>query len=506
MTSTTHTVATQDGATTAVTLPEVVEVVAGQVAPATGTLDLVLEHPATGAQVGTAVASDPVSVERALAAADAAHTSGAWSSTTPEERAALLDAIGVALAARQGELAALEAFATGVPLRQTSVVGMIVPGAFHLAAEMLRSGALLDPPVEGAAGQPVEVLRLPVGPAVCLVPWNAPAPMAAHKVASALAAGCPTILKPSEYAPYATTVLGTTVAQVLADAGVDGGVFQLLQGGPGVGGVLVTDPRTRAVSFTGGAVGGRAVAVACAEKLAALQLELGGNNPLVVMPDADPAAAAHAAVDLLTTLNGQWCRALGRLVVPASMADEIVRLALERLAALHAGDPLDEASDLGPIVHSVHRARLETALEALRAAGGEVHRATTVPEEGNYLAPALVTGVAPQDAVEEIFGPIATVHPYTDEGEALAIANGTAYGLEGYVVGTDTDRALAFARRVRAGEVKVNGSTIMSLHLMTPRPAWGLSGLGEEGTVETIRCFTGARVVGVEGSFALHGR
>ena len=109
-------------------------------------------------------------------------------------------------------------------------------------------------------------------------------------------------------------------------------------------------------------------------------------------------------------------------------------------------------------------------------------------------------------AVEEMFGPVATVHTYETEAEALALANGTPYGLEGYVVGTDTDRALALARRVRAGEVKVNGSTIMSLHLMSPRPAWGLSGLGEEGTVETIRIFTGARVVGVEGMSALHGR
>ncbi|TNC45348.1 aldehyde dehydrogenase family protein [Mumia zhuanghuii] len=501
MTSTAH-----DGTTTAVTLPELVEVVAGEVAAAKGTLELVLEDPSRATALGNAVESTPESVERAIAAAQAAHASGTWSSISDAERAELLDAVAVALEARQPELAALEAFATGVPVRQTSIVGMIVPGAFRLAAEMLRSGALLDPPAESAGGQAVEVLRLPVGPAVCLVPWNAPAPMAAHKVASALAAGCPTILKPSEYAPYATTLLGVTVAEVLAEAGVDGGVFQLLQGGPAVGGAVVTDPRIRAVSFTGGAVGGRAVAAACSEKLAALQLELGGNNPLVIMPDADPEAAARAAVDLLTTLNGQWCRALGRLIVPEALADQVVGLAMERLGRLTAGDPLDEASDLGPIVHSVHRARLEAALEALRAAGGTVHRATSVPEEGNYLAPALVTGVSAEAASEEIFGPIATVHTYATVEEALALANGTAYGLEGYVFGTDTEQALAVARRVHAGEVKVNGSTIMSLHLMTPRPAWGLSGLGEEGTVETIRCFTNARVVGVEGSFSLHGR
>ena len=294
---------------------------------------------------------------------------------------------------------------------------------------------------------------------------------------------------------------------MLAEAGVDPGVFQLVQGGPSVGGRLVRDPRIRAVSFTGGAVGGRAVAAACAEDFTALQLELGGNNPLVVMPDADPAAAARAAVDLLTTLNGQWCRALGRLVLPAAIADEVLALALERLAALNVGDPLDPETDLGPIVHSGHLARLREEIATREGAGGTAHASTALPDgPGSFLAPTLLTGVPGDAAVEEMFGPVATVHTYETEAEALALANGTPFGLEGYVVGTDTDRALALARRVRAGEVKVNGSTIMSLHLMSPRPAWGLSGLGEEGTVETIRIFTGARVVGVEGMSALHGR
>jgi len=326
-------------------------------------------------------------------------------------------------------------------------------------------------------------------------------------VASALAAGAPTILKPSEYAPYGTTELGRVIARVLNEAGTDPGFFQVVQGGPAVGGQLVRDPRVRAVSFTGGAVGGRAVAAACAEDFTALQLELGGNNPLVVMPDADPAAAARAAVDLLTTLNGQWCRALGRLVLPADLADEVLALALERLADLTVGDPLDPETDLGPMVHSVHRARLRAEIATRETAGGSAHSSTPLPDgSGSFLAPTLLTGVPSSAAVEEMFGPVATVHTYETEDEALALANGTPYGLEGYVVGADTDRALAFARRVRAGEVKVNGSTIMSLHLMSPRPAWGLSGLGEEGTVETIRIFTGARVVGVEGMSALHGK
>ncbi len=489
----------------AIEIPETGELIAGEWSTPTDQLDLVLEDPFRGERLTTAAATDLGAVDRAAAAAQAVHESGAWSDRSPVERAEVLDAVATALEGDLPRLAALEAFATGVPVRQTSMVGVIVPGAFRLAAEMLRSGVLVDH-LDGAQGQ-VEVHRLPLGPALCLVPWNSPAPMAAHKIASSLAAGAPTILKPSEYAPYATTEIARTVGAVLAEAGAPEGTFQLVQGGPAVGGRLVNDPRIRAVSFTGGLAGGRAIAAACAPSFTALQLELGGNNPLVVLPDADSAAAARHAVDLLTTLNGQWCRALGRLVLPADRADEILRLALERLADLQVGDPLDEATDLGPIVHSVHLARLRQAIAERTAAGGHAHSSTALPDgPGHFLAPTLLTGVPVAAAEEEVFGPVATVHTYDTEAEALALANGTPFGLEGYVLGEDLDRALAFARKVRAGEVKVNGSSIMSLHLMSPRPAWGLSGLGEEGTVETIRVFTGARVVGVEGGFALHGR
>ena len=433
------------------------------------------------------------------------HETEGWTSFPVARRAEILDEIGTALEAEVPRIAALEAFATGVPVTQTSIVGVIVPGAFHLAAEMLRSGVLAQTQ-DGPTGNPVEVHRLPLGPAVCLVPWNAPAPMAAHKIASSLAAGAPTILKPSEFAPYGTTELARVVDRVLTRNGVPAGTFQLLQGGAAVGGRLVTDPRTRAVSFTGGLVAGRQIAAACAEGFTALQLELGGNNPLVVLPDADPDVAARAAADLLTTLNGQWCRALGRLVVPAAMADDLVARVLDRLAGLQAGDPLDPATQLGPMVHSRHlgRVRSEIAERLATHPDAAAHASTTLPADGTFLAPTLLTGVPSEAALHEVFGPVATVHPYETEVEALALANATPYGLEGYVVGTDTDAALAFARRVRAGEVKVNGSSIMSLHLMTPRPAWGWSGMGEEGTVETIRVFTGARVVGVEGGFALH--
>jgi phenylacetaldehyde dehydrogenase len=361
----------------------------------------------------------------------------------------------------------------------------------------VRAG-ILSRTLEGPTGRDVEVNRLGWGPAALLVPWNAPAPMAAHKAASALAAGCPVLIKPPERVPHGTAML----ARGAEAAGLPPGVVQVVHGGPEVGGKLVTDDRVRAVSFTGGIVAGRAIAHACAEGLKPAQLELGGHGPLVVMPDADTGAAVDGAVALLTTLNGQWCRALGRLLVPADRHDEFVDAVADRLAGLALGDSLDPASMMGPIVHSSHLSLLTGRISELESLGGTAIAPSAVPggelAGGNWLPPTLVTGVDPVHARTEIFGPVATVHAYDGTEDALAIANDNPYGLEAYVIGADEDAAMDLGRRLHAGGVKVNGTSPMSLHLMAPRPAWGISGLADEGTTETIEFFCGTRVVGVE--------
>lgn len=155
---------------------------------------------------------------------------------------------------------------------------------------------------------------------------------------------------------------------------------------------------------------------------------------------------------------------------------------------------------MGPMVHSGHLKKIRGQTDALLAKGGRAHSAGRLPVlGGNFIAPTLITGVTSADSQDEIFGPIGTVHSFTTDAEALALANGTRYGLEAYVFGKDEERAMALGREIRAGGVKVNGSSIMSLSLMAPRPAWGLSGMSEEGTAETFRFFCGTRVVGVEG-------
>ncbi|RDI60579.1 aldehyde dehydrogenase family protein [Nocardia pseudobrasiliensis] len=437
-------------------------------------LALALEDPATGTALGRAMATAPERVERALAVADRAEG---------EITAEILDAIAESLESRLDRIAELDAATTGVPVTQTRLLTAIVTGSFRLAAGQIRAG------VRRADRDGVQVHRLPLGPALCLVPWNAPAPMAAHKVASALAAGCPVILKVSELTPYSAVVLAEAIAEH-----VPAGMFQLVQGGPATGSQLVSDSRIKAVSFTGGLGGGRSIAAASAPLFRPCQLELGGNNPLVVLPDADLDTAARMAAELLTTLNGQWCRALGRLIVPARRRVELVEAVGKRLDALRVGPPLDPDTEFGPLIHSRH-------VHTVRGALGRDHRSFggAMPS-GNYVPPTLLA----DDLTDEVFGPVAGVVAYETVEQAVALANAVPYGLEGYVCGDDEDRALAVAQRIRAGEVKVNGSSAMSLHPMTPRPAWEWSGLGEEGTAETLRFFTGARVVGVEGRFALH--
>ncbi len=484
---------------TAITIPPLLQLIDGEWLDAPVDLGVDLEDPNTGLPVARQRAAADEQVDTAAAAAQRVYEDGAWANRTAADRADVLDAVADALDAEAMRIAALESAGTGAVISTTAMLAVVINGgAFRLAAAQLREGVLRRS-LPGPTGLDAEIHQLPWGPALALVPWNAPAPMAAHKVANALAAGCPTILKPSEWAPFGTTVLGQTIDAALTSAGAPPGTFQLVQGGPHVGGMLVNDPQVRAVSFTGGLPGGRAIAAACAQDFKPAQLELGGNNAVIVLDDADLDGAAQGIVDLLTQLNGQWCRALGRLVVHESVADALLDGVLARLSTLRLGNSLDPESQMGPLVHSAHLATLRGQIAVLEAAGGKAHAPTPLPDlAGNFLAPTLVTGVGAEHTVHEMFGPVAAVHRVTSDDEAVAVANGTPYGLEGYVFAGDEGRGMDVARRVRAGGVKVNGSTMLSLNLFAPRPAWGLSGQGAEGTLETLLFFTNSRVVGVE--------
>lgn len=475
-------------------LPELIDLIDGERStPAVG-LGVWLEDPNTGAPTQEQRATSDDQLARALASAARAHETGVWARMPIEERAQYLTAMAMELDKRKARVAELEAATTGAVISITSMLTVIVTGAWHLAVEQMRLGAEVKR-MEGMNGNDVEIHRLPWGVALCLVPWNAPAPMAAHKAANALAAGCPTILKPTEWAPHGSDVF----AEAAHAVGFPKGVFQIVHGNPRVGGILVKDRRVKAVSFTGGLEGGRAIAQACAYDFKPAQLELGGNNPVVVLEDADIDHAARGVVNLMVSLNGQWCRALGRLIVHERIADALLEAVLAVLAQVKVGHSLQMESQMGPLVHSRHLAKIKGQLEGLLAKGGQAHHSTPLPDSsGHFFAPTLVTGVQPEDAQDEIFGPVGTVHTFRTDEEALALANGTPYGLEAYVFAKDTARALALGRSIHAGGVKVNGSSMMSLNLFAPRPAWGWSGFSEEGTRETFEFFRGTRVIGVE--------
>jgi acyl-CoA reductase-like NAD-dependent aldehyde dehydrogenase len=440
-----------------------------------------------GAQVGTGSSQ----VEQAVAAAERAHSEGVWSALSVTARVAKLQQIADGLAARAKQIAEADSVQTGVVIALTEKFSQICAAAFRGAAALL-----LEPdqnnPLAGPHGD-LLLERLPLGVAAIIAPWNAPSGIACHKIASALAAGCPVIFKPSEWAPGSAQI----IAQAIAAAGLPAGVFQMLHGAGDTGGLLVVHEKVAAVSFTGGLQGGRAVARACAEGLKPAQLELGGNNPLLVLADADLEAAAAGIVTAMTTLNGQWCRALGRLLVHAAVEQPLLDLVEEKLQAVRIGSSLSPDSEMGPLVHAAHREHVAEVIHRYEIMGAGILRCGTLPDlEGWFLQPTLVTGLNPELTLEEIFGPIAVVHSFSDDDEAIALANQTPYGLAAYVFGEE-EHCWTVAKRIRTGITKINGVTLLNLNPAAPRPAWGLSGLGDEGTRETFEFFRGSRLIGV---------
>jgi acyl-CoA reductase-like NAD-dependent aldehyde dehydrogenase len=448
-------------------------------------------------------ACDAEQVERVLAESAAAHQKGEWENTPADVRADKLDQIADELAkpAAIEAMAYADAITTGAIINVTQGMAKLASLSFRAAASYLREGHL-DQTLPGALSE-VEYFRRPWGPALLISPWNGPTAIGSHKVASALAAGAPCILKPSEWAPHSALIM----ADAIRTADLPRGTFGLTCGNRTIGATMVDDARISAISFTGGTAGGRAIARACTDQFKPTQLELGGNNPMIVFADADLDEAAHSIVYGLSNLNAQWCRALGRLIIHRSVKDELLQKIADRLSQLRLGDSLDPNSDMGPLIHKQQYESVLEAIDKLVSAGGSRLSTTALPDlPGYFVAPTMVDGCDPQDTVEEIFGPVAAVHSFDNADQALQLANGTPYGLAAYVFSRNVEFAREFARRIRTGGVKINGYNLLSLTPAAPRGAWGISGLGEEGTGQTIEFFTGARVVGLAPQSPIGGR
>jgi aldehyde dehydrogenase (NAD+) len=441
------------------------------VAPA-GAEAIEVVEPATEEVMGRVPRGTAADADRAVAAARAAFDG--WAATPLEERAGWLRRLHEGLVARSDEIGTLIAREVGMPISMATLVQAIAP------ALVVGSYAdlVLDHPFEEKVGRSL-VLREPVGVVAAITPCNYPLYQLACKVAPALAAGCTVVAKPSEIAPLSAFVL----ADVAGEVGLPPGVLNVVSGyGPEVGATLIAHPEVDMVSFTGSTTAGRAVAAAAASTVKRVTLELGGKSPSVVLDDADLEEAVRATVSQCYLNAGQTCLSWTRLLVPRSRHDEAAALAAKVAEEFVPGDPLADAR-LGPVASRVQQERVQSYIRRGIEEGATLVAGGPEPpvglDRGYYVQPTVFADVTPEMTIaqEEIFGPVLSVIPYDDEDDAVAIANGTIYGLHGAVFSSDRDRALAFARRLRTGQVDVNGG---GYNHLAPFGGYKQSGLGRE--------------------------
>jgi acyl-CoA reductase-like NAD-dependent aldehyde dehydrogenase len=415
----------------------------------------------------------PADARRAVAAARAAFDG--WAATPVAERQRLLTAIADGLEARADEIAATVTAEVGMPLKLSRVIQAGLPiASFRTAAQLL--GEL---PLEEEIDT-VLVVREPVGVVAAITPWNYPLHQIACKVAPALAAGCTVVLKPSEVAPLSAFAL----AEVVDAIGLPAGVFNLVTGtGPVVGEALASDPDVDMVSFTGSTRAGKRVSELAAATVKRVALELGGKSPYVILDDADLSAAVPNGVAKAFLNSGQTCSALTRMLVPREQLAEAEAIAVATAERFAPADPLGERSGIGPLVSDVQRERVRGYIakgveEGARLVTGGAEPPEDLPQ-GYYVRPTVFSDVTPEMTIarEEIFGPVLVLIPYDGEDDAVRIANDTIYGLAAGVWSGDAERAERVARRLRAGQVEVNGGRF---DIRAPFGGFKQSGHGRE--------------------------
>ncbi|RLK55147.1 aldehyde dehydrogenase family protein [Actinokineospora cianjurensis] len=430
-------------------------------------------NPATEEVIATVPAGTPADVDTAVTAAAAAFP--AWAARDPRERAAVVRKVAEGLVARRAEIAALITAEMGSPIGFATKVQASLPAATTAGiADLLDGGYAFTEEIGNSL-----VVREPIGVVGAITPWNYPLHQIAAKVAPALAAGNTVVLKPSEVAPLNANLF----LEILAAAGVPDGVVNLVHGtGPVVGAAIAAHPRVDMVSFTGSTAAGKAVSAVAAQTVKRVALELGGKSANVVLDDADLARAVKIGLANTYINGGQTCTAWTRMLVPADRHDEAVELAVAAAAKYTVGDPLDDSTRIGPMASAAQRDRvldyIRVGVEegATLAYGGKTDG---LPERGAYVPATIFAGVRSdmRIAQEEIFGPVLSILPYADEDEAVAIANSTIYGLAGAVFGADQDRAVAVAKRLRTGQVDVNGG---AFNPVAPFGGYKQSGNGRE--------------------------
>ncbi|GAB24078.1 putative aldehyde dehydrogenase [Gordonia polyisoprenivorans NBRC 16320 = JCM 10675] len=462
-----------------------------------------IRSPATEELVATVAKGGVEHVDAAVAAARRAHESGVWRNTSPEDRANLLLDVAERLGAKADQLAALQTRENGATIRITGAlhIGLSIAQLQFLAVqskdyEYETAGPAIEPiPAEGI------VRREPVGVVAAIVPWNIPYLTTIWKIAPALAAGNTVVLKPDEHAP----LCGLELAKVFDEAGLPAGVLNVVTGdGEPVGKYLAGHPGVNKVAFTGSTVVGKSILRDSADTVKRVSLELGGKGPNIILDGADLDTAIDGSIFAAFANNGEACEAGTRLLVPRERHDEIVDRLVERAATLRVGDPLDPATNVGPVISETQQSRI---LEYFRIAAAEGAKAVLgggVPagpqfEKGYWIEPTVFVGVdnSTRIAREEVFGPVVVVLPYDSIDDAVKIANDSDYGLSAGVWG-DEATAREVANRLDAGMVFVNDWHV--IHPAYPFGGFKQSGLGREGGLHQLDEYTEAKFVSVNKS------
>ena len=405
--------------------------------------------------IGEYAQADAAQAKAAISAAKAAAPK--WAVGSIQERSNLLDRVGTEIIARKDELGRLLSREEGKTLPEGMGEAMRAGQIFKFfAGEVLRLAGEKLPSVR--PGIEVDVTREPIGVVGLITPWNFPIAIPAWKIAPALAYGNTVVFKPADLVPGCAWAL----SEILVKAGVPSGVFNLVMGrGSVVGEALVNDPDVAGLSFTGSVDTGRAIAAKAVARMAKVQLEMGGKNPLIVLDDADLATAVNCAIQGAYFSTGQRCTASSRLIVTSGIHDRFVAAMTEKLKTLKVDDALTAGTDIGPVVDPSQLEQDQRYLEIGKSEGAKLEwggERLKRAAEGYYLSPALFTNAtnAMRIAREEVFGPVACVIRAKDYDEALALANDTEFGLCAGIVTTSLKHASHFKRHAQAGMVMVN--------------------------------------------------
>jgi betaine-aldehyde dehydrogenase len=446
--------------------------------------------PATEEVIGKVPDGTTDDIDRAVAAARRAFDEGPWPHLNPVERAAVLGRFSANIQAKMQDFAELISSQNGSPV-SWSIMGQVLSSTMVLDSYV--GFAETYPWVDtrtSMMGGTTRVRRAPVGVVAAITPWNVPLFIAALKLGPAMVAGCTVVLKPAPETPLDSFLL----AEAAIDAGVPEGVLNIVPAGRETGEHLVRHPGIDKVSFTGSTAAGMKIGEICGSQLKRCTLELGGKSAAIVLDDVqfDDALMGELVMSGMMN-NGQVCGAQSRILVPRSRYDEITDALGAAVGALTVGDPLDAATQVGPLVAERQRTRVEGYLEAGKAAGARVvtggGRPADLPK-GWYIEPTVFADVdnSMTIAQEEIFGPVLSVIPYDGEEQAVAIANDSEYGLCGSVWTADVDHGAQVAARVRTGVVAINASTILDFN--SPFGGFKKSGIGRELGPEGIDPFT----------------